>query len=317
VNALSFLLALGALAVPVAWVVSGLSLVALPVARRLSSVARVECSAWLALLPAVVAALVVAAVSAPSVLFGLGLGPDHCVGHEHHPHVCFWHGALLPAWLAWLGAVGWAASGVRLVQVLGGLLRAERLGSALATFGPPRDGVRVVPATLAVCHAVGLVRPRVFVSQAVVDALSERELAAVVAHERAHVDRADPRWSAVLALAGCAAPVTGGGWSAVWRQATEEVADDVAARITDGPTVAGALLAVARLRLTSAPGLPFGATDLERRVVRLLGDRPPPRRGRAFAGALLLAALAAVTVLTAHERLHHWVEEAWELAVRA
>lgn len=315
-NALSFVLALGAIAAPVAWLVSGLSLVAMPVVRRLSPVSRAEASIVLALLPVSTAALLVAAVSVPSVLYGLGLGPDHCLGHEHHPHVCFWHGALLPAWLAWIGAVGWAATAVRLGQVVAGLAHAERVGRALAAFGTERDGVHVVPATVAVCHAVGLLRPRVLVSRAVTEGLDEGELRAAVAHERAHVDRADPRWSAVLALAGCVAPLTSGRWFALWRDAAEEAADDVAASLTDGATVARALVSVARLPMVPVPGFAFGGSGLERRVVRLLDGAGVPRRSRAGAGAAFLVVSAGLVVVAAHEPLHHLVEELWEHAVR-
>lgn len=315
-NALSFVLALGALAVPVAWLVSAASLVALPIVRRMSPVARAEASAWLTLVPALAAVVLVAAVSVPSLLYGLGLGPDHCLGHEHHPHVCSWHGAVLPAWLAWIGAVGWAASSVRMAQVVAGLVRAERVGAALAAFGTQRDGVHVVPVTLAVCHAVGLLRPRVLVSRAVVDGLGAGELRAAVAHEQAHVDRADPRWSALLALAGCVAPLTSGRWRDLWREAAEEAADDVAASVTDGATVARALLSVARMRRSPVPGFAFCASGLERRVVRLLRGASPPRRSRAGAGAALLAALAGLVVVAGHEPLHHVVEELWEHAVR-
>jgi Zn-dependent protease with chaperone function len=316
VNVLSFVLALGALALPVAWVVSGASLIATPWVRRLSPVARSEASAWLALLPALVALVLVAGVSVPSLLFGLGLGEDHCRGHEHHAHVCLWHGAVLPAWLACLGAVGWAASAVRGVQVLARLAHAERLGASLAALGIERDGFHVVPASVAVCHAVGLLRPRVVVSQSVVDGLAGAELRAVVAHERAHLDRADPRWSALLAVAGCLAPLGGWWWAATWREASEEAADDVAASVTDGPTVAQALVSVARMHLPTVPGFAFGATGLERRVVRLLEGPAAPRGSRASLGALGMVVLAALVVLASHEELHHAIEELWELAVR-
>lgn len=315
-NALSFALALGAIAMPVAWLVGALTLVGMPLVRRLSPVARAEVSAWLALLPASTAAVLVCEVAVPSVSYGLGLGPDHCLGHDHHLHVCSWHGAILPAWLAWIGAFGWAVSAVRAAQVVGGLVRTERLGTALAALGAARDGVHLVPATVALCHAVGVVRPRVLVSRAVADRLPADEFRAAVAHERAHIDRADPRWSACIALAGCAAPLTAGRWVRVWREAAEEAADDIAACATDGPTVARALVAVARMGIAPSPGLAFGGAGLERRVVRLLAGPLPPRRTLVGAGALLLAASACLVVVLAYEPLHHLVEERWEHVVR-
>lgn len=314
-NALSFGLALGAIGLPVAWLVSAASLAVLPLVRRLSPVARAEVSAWWALVPLFVACALVAAVSVPSVLYGLGLGLDHCTGHEHHPHICAWHGAVLPAWLAWLGAVGWATFAFRLAQVGMGLVRRERLVASLAALGVPREGILVVPATIAVCHAVGLIRPRVLVSRSVVDRLDEREYRAVVAHERAHIDRSDPLWSAILAFAGCVTPFAGT-WTAVWRAASEEAADDVAAAVTDGPTVARALVTVARMRLDDAPGFAFGAAGLEHRVTRLLGSRAEVRESRVHLGAWAMAAMVASAAGLAHEHLHHGVEEAWEFAIR-
>jgi beta-lactamase regulating signal transducer with metallopeptidase domain len=165
-----------------------------------------------------------------------------------------------------------------------------------------------------VCHAVGLVRPRVLVSRAVVDRLDAQALRAVLAHEHAHLDRSDLRWSALVELAGCVAPLTSR-WTSVWREAAEEAADDVAAARTDGLTVAHALVTVARLRLDAAPGFAFGAAGLERRVNRLLGVRVAPRASRTLVGLLAMTAMAGVLVAVEHERLHHLVEETWEFLV--
>lgn len=145
-----------------------------------------------------------------------------------------------------------------------------------------------------------------------IDRLDARELDAVIAHERAHVDRHDPLWSAILAFAACVAPFSGP-WIGLWREAAEEAADDHAACATDGLTVARALVSVARLRLDDTPGFAFGASGLERRVRRLLDNRARPRRSLALSGALALAALAAAGVGAGHEPLHHFVEEAWEI----
>lgn len=313
-NALSFVLATGAVALPAAWVTAGGTLALLPLVRRLSPVARGEASAWLALLPALVAAALVAAISVPSVLYGLGLGPDHCFGHAHHPHVCFWHGAALPAWLAVVGAAGWAWLVVKLGGTASRLIGTERRGRSLVALGREEAGFRVVPSSLAVCHVIGLVTPTVVLSRGVRDRLDPRELRAVVAHEQAHVERADARWSAILALAGCIAPT--GGWQGTWREAAEEAADDFAASVTDGPTVASALVAVARMSLDPTPGIAFGAGSLERRVVRLLGGPGTPRRSRVSAGALLMALVAVGVVAGAHDRLHHTIEEGWEQVVK-
>lgn len=313
-TSLSFVLALGAVAFPLAWLIAGVSLAGIPLVRRLGPVPRAEVSAWLALAPALAALALALAVSVPSMLYGLGLGEDHCAGHEHHPHLCAWHGAVLPPWLALAGAVAWAAFVVRAVHAVSGLVRAERLGGALARLGERRGDYHLLPATVPVCHAVGLVRPRVLVSRVVVDRLDARALQAVLAHEHAHLDRSDLRWSALLDLAGCVAPFTSQ-WTSLWREAAEEAADDVAAARTDALTVAQALVTVARLRLEGAPGFAFGATGLERRVNRLLGPRVSPRSSRTLVGALLMASIAGGVAVGEHEHLHHVVEETWEFLV--
>lgn len=313
-TSLSFVLALGAVAFPFAWLIAAVSLVWIPLVRRLAPVPRAEASAWLALVPALAALALAVAVSVPSILSALGFGADHCLGHEHHPHLCAWHGAVLPPWLALVGAAAWASLVVRVTHALAGLVRAERLGTALAKLGESRGGYHLVPAAVPVCHALGLLHPRVLVSRAVVDRLDAPSLRAVLAHEQAHVDRSDPRWSALLELAVCVAPFASR-WTLVWREAAEEAADDVAAARTDGVTVAHALVTVARLHLDGAPGFAFGAAGLERRVSRLLGVRVSPRPCRTLVGALVMTAVAGALVAVEHEHLHHVVEETWELFV--
>jgi Zn-dependent protease with chaperone function len=314
VNLLSFALALGAVVFPLAWIGAAVSLVLAPLVRRLSPVGRAELAAWLAVAPALAAVAVGLAVAAPSLLAGLGLAADHCDGHGHHPHLCAVHGAALPAWLAVVGAAGWAVFGLRASAVLSRLVAAERLGAALAKLGRGQEGFVLVPATVPVCHAVGLVEPRVLVSEAVVARLDSDALRAVLAHEHAHLRRSDPRWSALLSLAACVAPPALV-WVGEWRDAAEEAADDLAALETDGATVARALVTVARMNLGPAHGLAFGATRLERRVVRLLAGAAAPRPSRALLGALWMTLAAGGLVIGAHDRLHHAAEEGWERLV--
>jgi Zn-dependent protease with chaperone function len=313
-NLLAFVLALGAIAFPTAWAVSAISLLFWPLVRRGSPVTRTEAASGLALLPVLAALLIGAAVAMPSAQAGLGLGPDHCLGHEHHPHLCLWHATHLPPAVALLGAVGWAFWALRTAQVVSGLVRVEGLARDLAATGQRREGYVMVPTSAAVCHAVGLLRPQVLVSEAVAQGLDPRGLRAVIAHERAHLARRDPLWSALFALAGTVAPLTAV-WAAWWRHAAEETADDLAAADTDGPTVARALVAVARMRLPEAAGLAFGASHLEHRVLRLLGPRPGARPSAAPLGALVLVGLTAVILFAGDVPLHHEVEEVWEQLV--
>jgi beta-lactamase regulating signal transducer with metallopeptidase domain len=152
---------------------------------------------------------------------------------------------------------------------------------------------------------VGVVRPRLFVSDRFLTALSADEQRAVLAHEAGHMLSLDNLKRTVLRLAPdwLSFSTVGREIEAAWAIATEEEADDHAvgpdgARSLD---LAGALLKAARLTpVHCAPVSNFydGAT-VARRVARLLEDRPKGRRpaGRLasrFAGLVALALAAAL-----------------------
>lgn len=314
-STLSFVLALGALVWPIIWLVSALGLPLLAARRALSPSGRVELTTALLLAPALLTLTLLVTIAAPSVLALIDPSRDHCLGHGHHLHLCLWHGATLPPWLAWIGAAMWTVTGARLTHAALKLVETERLGAALSALGHTNDAVCVVPSSRGLCHAVGLLRPRVLVSKAVVERLAPDELAAALAHERAHLAHGDPRWSAALSLAAalspCSAPLL-----AAWRDAVEDAADDAAASLCGGEAVSRALIAVARLRLAPAPGLGLvQPQSLERRVMRLLAPRPTPRGSRALWGALALVTLTGLGIGWGHEGLHHAAEELWSALV--
>lgn len=310
-SALGFVLTVVGASLGPAWVASAATGWARPLTRHAAPATRVEVALALALAPALLAVVLAGGLTAPSLLAMVDPALDHCVGHEHHLHVCLWHGVSLP----WggsgvLGALA-VVSGLRVVRAASSLWAVERLGRGLAAIGAVARGVRYVPASVPVCHVVGVVRPEVVVSRAVVDALSPAALTAVVAHEHAHLAASDARWSALLSLVSAAIPPVGA-WESVWREAAEEVADDVAAAETDDHTVADALVRVARLRLVAGLGVAMDGGTLERRVLRLLQPRRPGRAARAGWGGTLLVAFAASVLLWGHEAVHHAIEEQWE-----
>jgi hypothetical protein len=53
---------------------------------------------------------------------------------------------------------------------------------------------------------------------------------------------------------------------------------------------------------------------VEQRVLRLLAGAVAPRRSRTGSAVGLLVLAASLVVVTAHEPLHHVVEEVWERA---
>lgn len=167
---------------------------------------------------------------------------------------------------------------------------------------------------------LGVVRPRLFVSQAVLDACSRAEMTAILEHERAHVRRHD---NAVRLLMDAAPDLF---WfsrasravASAWHEAVEHRADDAATRAVD---LASALVKVARMA-TAPPAGALPASALYRgdgrepigaRVCRLVGAGTPtqPRwvgvvaASAAVVGALVLA--AAVTGATS--RLSHGLLE--------
>jgi Zn-dependent protease with chaperone function len=190
-------------------------------------------------------------------------------------------------------------------------------GAAEAAWLDPRY-VRVVRRLPNPAFTAGWLRPIVYVSCELADRLSFAELAAVLAHERAHVERRDPlRLSAVRFLAR----------TLFWLPAlsrladdladeAEVLADDVAAR--SRPLVlASALLAIAggfsgrRLPEATVGACSDARPDLlERRIRRLAGENAPvhshvTRRSLAFAAVALAAVLSSSIAVVHPLPTHH------------
>ncbi|MFZ5480825.1 MAG: M56 family metallopeptidase [Myxococcota bacterium] len=273
----------------------------LPAARR------ADLALFAGVLPGLVAAGVLAGVATPSLLDALGVRPDHCGGHDHHVHLCVVHAATIPARLAGLGALAAVVLAVRAGAVFAGLVRMGRRLSALERLGRVEGDVVRLPGSPRLCHAVGLLRPRVLVSDSLARAVAADQLAAALSHERAHLRRRDPLALALLTLASFAAlPWVARAATAAFREAAEEAADADAARAHGAVGVAEALLSVARLQ-TRLPLLAFGGEGLERRVRALLADAPA---ARGYGPGLVLAGTIAgiAAAVLASEPLHHAVE---------
>jgi Zn-dependent protease with chaperone function len=166
---------------------------------------------------------------------------------------------------------------------------------------------------------VGAFRPRVVVSEGLVRALAPDALAAVLAHERAHVRRRDAlrAWLAG-ALSRLHLPRIRRELLAALALASERACDEAAAEATgDRLLVAEAILAVERL----APRAPaaalaasFGASAVPARVEGLLGDLAPPSEPRLVR---LYAAAAVASAIPLTEPLHHGVEHLLRLLLLA
>ncbi len=212
------------------------------------------------------------------------------------------HGSL-PAGVGVVGlglvGVGFGIGAVLLattVRSVHGTIRAQRrhreLLSLVARRDPTVPGALVLDHPSAAAYCLPGVKPRVVVSAGTLSLLDRSELAAVLAHERAH---AQERHDLVLL------PFTALRRALPWfrrvREAHERVAllvemraDDKARELHAEAPLAGALrrFAAAGHRITPAGALGLGDRDLDVRVQRLLlPDRPPRLLG---ATALTVAA---------------------------
>jgi len=195
--------------------------------------------------------------------------------------------------------------------------------------GPPEWAMKpafVVDADQAVMALVGVFRPRLFVTRGLIDALTDEELAASVAHELRH-RRA---WDNLKRLAMRAVPdllTTTGTARTIerrWASAAEHDADRMCGRATAATrcALASALVKVARLT-PSEPiaGEPIstlvGGGEIASRVRILLDDRAaasePRRRSLEWLGAAIVAAVLVAT----YGSLLRLVHELTEILVHA
>jgi hypothetical protein len=169
-----------------------------------------------------------------------------------------------------------------------------------------------------VVSIVGILRPRLFVAEQVLERLTPAELRAVLAHEAGHVRAADNLKRLLVRL--CPALPSRSAARRLeerWEQAAEEAAD---ARAGDSLELAAALVKTARLApVGTRIELPVASfhkgSALARRVRRLTqtvatgAEASPPATPRpglgalALAGALLVAAAAGPQVLPLAHRV--------------
>lgn len=167
--------------------------------------------------------------------------------------------------------------------------------------------VRIVDGLANPALTAGVFRPRIYLAAALGSSLTAEQLAAVLAHEGAHVARRDPLRLSVLRFLACTLF-----WLPALRRLTDDLADEAEVRADDcaargRPLVlAQAILAVARGAKAgeSEPAVPAFHHNalLERRIRRLAGA--PGRAGsrltpRSVAWALGVLALAWASGLAA------------------
>jgi Zn-dependent protease with chaperone function len=221
---------------------------------------------------------------AAGVSRAIAAGLDHCATHGvHHHHVCLLH---LPAGrghaIAWaVSLAAFAPAGAILAWWFYRAIHEVRTVRMLVRSTTPSAfgrKVRVLEQREPIALTVGWVQPVILVSRGLLDTVSERTLAVVLAHEHAHRRRRHPlhafvdRWFASLLPGRVSAHLM-----RVLTLAREQRCDlDAARHVGSRVDVARALTEVARLnRHAPNVGASIGGGDLAARIDALLAPDPP------------------------------------------
>ena len=249
--------------------------------------------------------------------------PDHCGDTTtHQPYLCWPH----PAGAAAASPTETLAVAL-LVLVTGAIIAriaswidASRRISALVALARPADAtafrailarggghwrgpITVIRTDEPLCCVTGITSPRLLVSTAIAARLTPRDIAVIVAHERAHLDRRDlPRRLVAHLLSALHAPGLGNRAVAAWALRAEMACDRTAARHCGSRIAVAETLVRYRRVFAHRPASPLagaafaGAGELETRVRALIAARPGVTEAKRPSRALWLV-LAAITLL--------------------
>ncbi len=171
---------------------------------------------------------------------------------------------------------------------------------------------------------VGVARPRLLITRGVLDALTDEELSASVAHEIGH----HRSWDNLKRLAMCAAPDMLAGTAAAraierqWASASEHVADRRACESARARcALASALVKVARLTPATTPitepiSTLIDGGEIVSRVRRLLDEGVPAATPRPSPRRWIAAALGAAALVIGYAPLLRAVHAATEVLVQ-
>lgn len=193
------------------------------------------------------------------------------------------------------------------MQTIVATLRAVRLRLVLSGASSKAfNGCLVLPVEEPQAYVLGILNPRVYISQGLLKQTNEYDLAPVLAHERAHAARRDPL-RRLIASAGLVLHLPGIAHllNRLLTRTQEMAADADAARtVGDRVRVAEALVRFARLqRPGRATAVEFGSGDLEARVRELLD--PHQRRGLSAVALVSCSAALCLLALFAAHGLHY------------
>jgi hypothetical protein len=278
---------------------------ALARARWADQAPRLAVAAWLALTGSAVASVILGglALVVPTVRVSTGLSAllAACAmalrARYAHPGGAALAGAGAVLGLAVIARVTWCTAGT--LARAASARRRHRRGLALAGRPDARLGAVVVDYHEAAAWCLPGAGRQVVLTTAAVGVLDDGQLAAVLAHERAHQRG---HHHLLVSLAGSL--VAAFPRVRAFRQGHEQVArlvellaDDAAASASPRLKVAEALLALASPAPAAAGALGAGGSATAARIRRLIAAPTPLGRPRAAAGMLTIAALAAFPVL--------------------
>jgi hypothetical protein len=175
----------------------------------------------------------------------------------------------------------------------------------LALPGLRRTRAYAIEAKFPIVSLVGVLRPRLFVSERVLEACTPEELSAMVRHEYGHLVAGDNIKRLVLRVCpNGLLTATRRELERCWNEACEEAADDYAARASapSGLVLANALLRVARMAPSPSAAIApltalYQGDSIERRVKRLVGRSP--LGGSRAAWLVVVHALAVIPLAMA------------------
>lgn len=280
-------------------------------AERMNAARGARFLMFVRLLPATLAAFVVAALCAPSYLWLEPSGTSERMGA-----ICLAAAAL--------GAALWvesAAKGLRAVLRSGRYLRRCRATAEEVRMGTAADPILVVPQSKPVLALAGVWRTRLVLSQAIVDALPGEQLRAALRHEDAHRESRDNMKRLLLLLAPGVLPGLRGfdALEMAWARLAEWAADDraVAGDSQVSISLAEALVRVARLGAAPSPAplatsLLADGRDLAERVERLLRPTAPASEPAFPSASMAMGAGAALMVMMLHPAVLHSVHSLLE-----
>lgn len=189
--------------------------------------------------------------------------------------------------------------------------------------GPDGRSVWVVETDYPVAAVMGVLDTHVLLSRRILAECTDAEVACVIRHEAAHIQRHDNLVQAAMRFLPdpLAHTATGRAIQQAWADAAEEAADDLAATDpTERTDLASALVRVARMAQSRPPRwLPaltfFEQTTVESRVRRLLMSGPSDAGPLRWLPVVCLVSVAALAVST--EAFGLRLHALMELAVQA